>query len=41
MIALAVALSPMLAIVSGAGPTNVRPWSAQISAKRAFSARKP
>ena len=28
-------------IASGDGPTKVMPWSAQISAKRSFSARKP
>src|SRR5579885_1982296 len=38
---LAVALSPMAAMTCGLGPMNVNPWSAQISAKRAFSAKKP
>ena len=32
---------PIARIDSGDGPTKVRPWSAQISAKRSFSARKP
>jgi hypothetical protein len=37
----AVALSPIALITSGLGPMNVSPWSAAISAKRAFSARNP
>jgi len=41
MVALAVDLSPMARIDSGEGPTKVMPWSLQISAKLAFSARKP
>jgi hypothetical protein len=41
MVAFAVDLSPMERIASGEGPTKVMPWSAQISAKRAFSAKNP
>jgi len=41
MVVLAVDLSPIERMASGEGPTKVMPWSAQISAKRSFSARKP
>ena len=37
----AVILSPMAAMVSGAGPIQVRPASTTARAKAAFSARKP
>ena len=41
MVSLAVILSPMLLIISGVGPINLIPWSAQICANFAFSAKKP
>ena len=41
MSSLAAILDPMASIVSGAGPTKIRPASAQARAKPAFSDRKP
>ena len=41
MVALAMALSPILRIISGVGPMNVNPDAAQTSAKWAFSDRNP
>jgi hypothetical protein len=38
---LASILSPMMRICSGDGPMKATPWSRRISAKRAFSERKP
>ena len=38
---LASILSPMMRICSALGPMKVMLWSARISAKRAFSDRKP
>jgi hypothetical protein len=34
-------LLPIERIASGGGPMKTMPWSAQISAKCAFSAKKP
>ncbi|MNY25737.1 hypothetical protein D3C86_1595410 [compost metagenome] len=41
MRSLALILSPMPSMTSALGPMNLRPWSWQICAKRAFSAKKP
>ena len=41
MVSLAVILSPILLIISGVGPINLIPWSAQICANLAFSAKNP
>ena len=38
---LAVILSPIMRMCSGLGPMKVKPWAFTISAKRAFSDRKP
>ena len=38
---LAVILSPITRMCSGLGPMKVKPWAPTISAKRAFSDRKP
>ena len=40
-VCLALILSPMTRICSGLGPMKVMPWASTISAKRAFSDRKP
>ena len=40
-VCLAVILSPMMRMCSGLGPMKVMPWASTISAKRAFSDRKP
>ena len=40
-VSLATDLSPIFRIASGEGPIQVRPTSPRISAKCAFSARKP
>lgn len=40
-VCLAVILSPMTRMCSGLGPMKVMPWASTISAKRAFSDRKP
>ena len=41
IMALAVTLSPIAAMVSGAGPTKISPASAQARANAAFSDRNP
>ena len=41
IVSFATALSPMALIISGVGPMKVIPEESQISAKAAFSARKP
>ena len=38
---LASILSPMMRMCSAEGPMNLMPWASTISAKRAFSERKP
>ena len=38
---LAVILSPIMVMCSGRGPMKVKPWAFTMSAKRAFSDRKP
>ena len=40
-VCLALILSPMTRMCSGLGPMKVMPWAPTISAKRAFSERKP
>jgi hypothetical protein len=41
MVRRATALSPILRIMSGVGPTKLNPHEAQTSAKWAFSERNP